>query len=211
MTPAELAKGLDALRAYYGRDGVKHPMNDVQISVYSNALLPFDATAFQAACQQVMRELKWFPALCELLAILDPTPDPKAAAALAWSELEALTRRQSNSYRGVVFADPVMGEAVKRTFGTWARAVLMDQNDSQWQTRRNVFLSIYPSLLANPPHQDPVLLPGHVQDRALEPYVALATKTGTKALPPPDQSKAVMREVARRFSALTSSSPERER
>ena len=190
---------IDSLRAQYAKDGTPYQLNEVQATNYLRELGRFPEPALESAAAQWQRQSRFFPALSDLLGILEPRVDEKTQAALAWSELEATARRFSNSYRSVKFDDPVLGECVRRVFGSWSRLVLMDQNDPMWASRKNLFLQIYPAMVANPPHGQAVILAGHDGGRDIQGTV---TCTRPGALPEPDRSRQVLREVTRRFKEL---------
>lgn len=199
---SHVAKVLDTLCKHYARpDGTPHALNDTQGALYISLLEKYPHEALTGAAVQWIQTSRFFPAISDLVGILDPVRDPKTLAALAWSEVEKLTRRVSG-YDSVLFEDPVLGEAVKRTFGTWTRATTMDQNDPMWASRRNVFLSIYPALLAQPP-SEPVRVNG-IGGIGRE-LVAVET---TRELPlltngGPDKSPSVLAEVKRRFALVS--------
>lgn len=193
---------LDTLCKHYARpDGTPHVLNETQGAFYVSLLDKFSHEVLAAAAIRWMETSRFFPAISDLIGLIEPTIDPKTQANVAWSELEATARRFSNSYRSVQFDDPVLGECVKRVFGSWSRLVLMDTNDPMWASRKNLFLSIYPALMASPPHGDVVILPGHDGGRDIQGVVR-CTRPGALPGPDPDRSRIVLSEIKRRFRLI---------
>lgn len=144
MNP-DVPRILETLRLQYAKDGVKHPLNDVQATNYLEELSRFPTQAVEAAARQWIRQSRFFPALSDLLGILEPERDPKAMAALAWTEVERCMATVG-AYSGIEFADPSVGEAVRQTFGSWPKACSFEYDSPGFAIRRQTFLTIYPEL-----------------------------------------------------------------
>lgn len=174
---AHVESTLRVLREYYcDKDGRPRVLNPVQITVYTDGLMRFTPDQLEAAARQWMKGSKWFPALSDLLEILEPKLDTTTASHLAWACVERAIR-QAGVYRGATFEDGRIGQAVRETFGTWATACSFDVDSPGWAIRRQTFLSIFGSLV--PRALPPVTLTGI--GRANEPMLIAALE----ALPMP--------------------------
>jgi hypothetical protein len=137
---------LRVLREYYcDKDGRPRQMNPVQITVYTDGLLHFSAEQLETAARQWMKASKWFPALSDLLELLEPKADATTSGHLAWTCVERAIRT-AGVYRGATFVDGRIGEAMRLTFGTWSTACNFDIDAPGWAIRRQTFLSIFESL-----------------------------------------------------------------
>ena len=146
MTPAEVRQGLALIRNYYPKDGKPHPLNDAQWGVYIAGLANHSAGQLEAACHAWMRTSKWFPALSDLLELIEgPPTDLTAAAQLAWTAVERAIR-QAGSYRGATFADGCIGETVQQVFGSWPVACGYDFDSPGWAIKRQTFLAVFPGI-----------------------------------------------------------------
>ena len=149
---------LRVLCSYYcDKDGRPRVLNPVQVTVYTDGLLRFSAEQLELAARQWMKESKWFPALSDLLALLEPKADATTAGHLAWTCVERAIR-QAGVYRGATFVDGRIGEAMRQTFGSWSTACNFDIDSPGWAIRRQTFLSIFESLRNR--QIEPVTLPG---------------------------------------------------
>lgn len=172
MTPAEVRQGLTLIRNYYAKDGKPHPLNDAQWGVYIAGMSNISAGQLEAACHAWMRTSKWFPALSDLIEMIEgPRTDLTAAAHLAWTAVERAIR-SAGSYRGVTFTDAALGECVRQVFGSWPSACGWDFDSPGWAIKRQTFLAIYPgisvrsgsepvTLIGQHPKETPMLV-GHV-------------------------------------------------
>jgi len=137
---------LDVLCAYYLHQGEPRKMNPVQISVYTDGLQGFAPAALESAARRWMQTSRFFPALSDLLEILQPKVDTQTAGHLAWACVERAIR-SAGAYRGATFEDGRIGEAIRQTFGSWGGACAFDVDSPGWAIRRQTFLSIFGSLL----------------------------------------------------------------
>lgn len=147
MTPVQ--KFLQKLCQFYPSQGQPHRMNDTQIEVYLSALSRFSPEQLDQAGKRYMLTGKFFPALSELLALLEPKVDMTAAAHLAWTAVERALR-SGGIYRGAHFEQGYIGEAVRQVFGSWANACQFDTDSPGWAIRRQTFLQIFPSIASRP-------------------------------------------------------------
>lgn len=187
-------KFLQKLCEFYPSQGRPHVMNDTQIEVYLSALSRFTPEQLDRAGKRVMLSSKFFPALSELLELLEPKTDSKALAELAWSSvLRAL--RSGGIYRGATFQTGAVGEAVRQVFGTWAAACSFDTDSAGWTVRRTAFLNVFPTLLNRP--MGPVTLAGlHGAENAYQ-VPALEGAPSAAALPAYAQDPQLTRDEAK--------------
>ncbi len=158
MIPPHVKKTLDVLAAYYAdKEGNAHRLNPVQVTVYCDGLAKYDEATLQAAARQYMRAGTFFPKLSELLNIIAPPVDLKAAAAIAWGVVEKAIR-QAGSYQGVTFEQGVIGECVRQVFGTWQRACAFEFDSPGWAIRRQSFMAVFPEVARH--EHGPVTLNG---------------------------------------------------
>ncbi len=159
-------KTLNVLRSCYAnREGQPHQLNEVQITVYLDGLSPFTPEELEAAARKWMASSPFFPRLSDLRHLLTPAVDADALAHQAWARL-AHDLRTVGTYQSVTFSDPVYGEAVRQTFGTWAHAGGFQIDSPGWAIHRQTFLSIFKSLLSRPDLPNTVTLPGQHQNKA---------------------------------------------
>lgn len=163
---AHVRRTLDVLRDYYAdKDGNKRVMNTTQIGFYVSALARYSPEELRTAAQAWIAKSKFFPAVSDLLELLNPPTDMTALAHQAWATVEAAIR-QGGAYRGATFEQGAIGEAVRQTFGTWATACSFELDSPGWAIRRQSFLAVFP-VLARREH-GPVTLRGlHAN---VEPY-----------------------------------------
>jgi len=146
MTPKEISDGLTVLRNQYAKQGEPYVLNDVQVANYIRELSPFTVDEFATAARAWIRSGKWFPAIPELLALIEgPALDLKDAAQLAWTAVERAIR-QAGSYRGATFADGCIGETVQQVFGSWPVACGYDFDSPGWAIKRQTFLAVFPGI-----------------------------------------------------------------
>lgn len=153
----------------------------MQISVYLDGLARYSPEALEHAARVWMKKSKFFPALSELLEILNPPADWHALAHAAWSLVETSIRR-AGIYRGAHFEQGAVGACVRETFGTWEVACKFDLDSPGWAIRRQTFLSLFPSIAQR--ENEPVTLRGISQID--EPYRVPALA----GLPEPDPALA---------------------
>jgi hypothetical protein len=157
MSPSELRQGLRVLQNYYATNGQPHVLNDVQIGVYGKSLLRFTAAQFETAADQWMQQSKWFPALSDLLSLLEPKTEMAVLAHLAWTTIERALRA-GGVYRGAYFPQGAVGEAFRQTFGSWQSACQFQIDSPGWAIRRQTFLAIFPAIASRV--CEPVMMPG---------------------------------------------------
>ena len=146
MTPAEVRQGMAVLRNYYAKDGKPHVLTDAQWAVYLDGLQRHSAGELEAAARLWMRQSKWFPALSDLLGLIDgATVTPEQAAHLAWTTFERACR-SAGAYRGATFIDGAIGETARQVFGSFAAACQFDLDSPGWAIRRQSFLAVYQTL-----------------------------------------------------------------
>jgi hypothetical protein len=202
MNPVKAA--LDVLCQQYARNGEPHRLNDVQAVIYLDELSRFQATDIERAARQWMRQSRFFPAVSDLLDILEPKPDWPALSNLAWAHVcQAI--RQAGAYRGATFVDASIGQAVKQTFGTWPAACAFDSDSPGFAIRRQTFLAIFPKCHEDWQDDPPMTLRGEHRDAVPMLIPALGGlpewREHTTALPePPDRSQDVLGDVTRRFN-----------
>lgn len=159
MTAPETKQIIDYLLNYYAdREGRVRVLNDVQWHVFTKGLARFTYAEVSAAANAWTAQSKFFPALSDLLGLLDPTVDREAQAHLAWTTVEKAIR-SAGVYRGVTFANGAIGETVKQVFGSWREACQFDLDSPGWAIRRQTFLQVFPALQARASGQ-PVTLRG---------------------------------------------------
>lgn len=148
VTSREVKQVIDYLRDYYAdKDGRLRVLNDVQVHAFTNGLQPYTREQVSAAIAAWVKHSKFFPALSDLLALLEPTVDATAQAHLAWTTVERAIR-SAGVYRGVTFANGAIGETVKQVFGSWREACSYDMDSPGWAIRRQTFLQVFPALQA---------------------------------------------------------------
>ena len=159
---------LDVLRDYYAdKDGNKRVLNATQITFYSSALARYSPEELSAAAQAWIAKSKFFPAVSDLLEMLNPTTDWPALSHMALATVEDAIRK-GGAYRGARFCQGAIGEAVRQTFGTWATACSFETDSPGWAIRRQTFLAVFPALARR--EYGPVILRGlHAN---VEPYEA---------------------------------------
>lgn len=151
---------LDVLRAYYAdREGNPYPLNDVQLTVYLDALHSCEPSKLEAAARRWMQQSRWFPKVSDLLETLHEGPTLADEALFAWAAVERAVR-SVGAYRAVQFADAAIGETVRQVFGSWPRACGFDYDSPGWHERREMFLRLYPVILRRSP-SSPVLAGMH--------------------------------------------------
>jgi hypothetical protein len=143
MTPVQ--KFLQVLCVFYPSQGKPHVMNDTQIEVYLSALSRFTPEQLDRAGKQYMLTGKFFPALSELMELLEPKADLKDAAHMAWALFER-TMRSVGSYRSVRFENGAVGETIRQVFGTWGAAGQFDTTSATWAIKRQTFLATFQRL-----------------------------------------------------------------
>jgi hypothetical protein len=192
MTPVQMF--LRKLCEFYPSQGQPHRMNDTQIEVYLSALARFSPQQLDQAGKRYMLTGKFFPALSELLELLEPKTDSKAIAELAWgSVLQAI--RAGGIYRGATFQTGAVGEAMRQVFGSWSAACSFDTDSPGWAIRRTSFLTIFPTLLNRP--MGPVTLAGlHGSENAYR-VPALQGAPVAAALPAREQDPQFSRDEAK--------------
>jgi len=198
-----VTRTLDVLRAYYAdREGNPHPLNDVQLTVYLDALSACEPAKVEAAARQWMRQSKWFPKVSDLLELIQPL-NAESAALLAWSAVERAVQ-QVGAYQAVQFADAAIGETVRVVFGSWPRACSFDYDSPGWHERKQAFLRLYASIAARQP-DSPILagmhgrsqpaLIGHVEGLPLLPARQEAALTA-------GESKALLASIRERVTGV---------
>lgn len=199
---------LGTLCVYYPTQGRPHVMNDLQVEVYTAALARFTPEQLDAAGKQWMLTGKFFPALSELMGLLEPKVDASAAGHLAWACVESAIRR-AGIYRGATFEDGRIGEAARLTFGSWATACNFDLDSPGWAIRRQTFLAVFSSLL--PRALPPVTMGGlhRGEPLTIAALPALPIPHGTALLDdgPATHGQAV--EALRRVGMLPGARPQR--
>jgi hypothetical protein len=188
----------------YYRDKNNNPreLSELQMAVYLDGLAEFPADALEISARVWMRKSRWFPALSDLRTLLEePEPNWGELAHVAWTTIERAIAR-AGIYQGVTFEDPAIGEAARQVFGSWEHACSYDRDSPGWAIRRQTFIAMFPNIARKATqavtlrgisrHDKPLLIP-HV-DAFPEP---------AKLLTEPDNSTNVLREVTRRFQALT--------
>lgn len=187
----------DFLRAmcecFTDQHGNPRVMTETQIAMYAKRLSVYDRATLVAALERHMERSKWFPALSELVDLIEPKADAKALAELAWLSVQSAMRR-GGIYRGATFTTGAVGEAVRLVFGSWADACSMEVDSFAWSQRRGQFLTILPGLLER--NIPPVTLGGlHRGD----PYVvpALEGAPVVAALPAHEQHPQLSRDEAK--------------
>ncbi len=193
MTPAEVRQGLQLMRNYYAKDGQPRMLNDAQWGVYIAGLMPFTPADLERATNQWMQTSQFFPMLSELLAILRPPVDLKAAAAIAWGVVEKAIR-QAGSYQGVTFEQGVIGECVRQVFGTWQRACAFEFDSPGWAIRRQSFMAVFPEVARH--EHGPVTLNG-LQGHGYPMLIGAVPGVPAPALPLPDGSQVMSRADAK--------------
>ena len=136
---------LQTLCVFYPTQGRPHVMNDLQAEVYIAALSRFTPEQLDAAGKRWMLVGKFFPALSELLELLEPRVSAATEAHIAWASVERAIR-QAGVYRGATFEDGRIGEAFRQTFGSWATACNFDIDSPGWAIRRQTFMAVFGSL-----------------------------------------------------------------
>lgn len=166
---SHVQRTLDVLRDYYAdKDGNKRVMNTTQIGFYVSALARYSPEELRSAAQSWIGKSKFFPAVSDLLELLNPPQDWPALAHQAWAAVEDAIRK-GGAYRGATFEQGAIGEAVRHTFGTWATACSFDLDSPGWAIRRQTFLALFPALARR--EHGPVTLRGlHAN---VEPYRAI--------------------------------------
>jgi hypothetical protein len=209
VTAQDINAGLDVLRNYYARDGRAHELNDVQLSVYLDGLTPFTPDAFRAASIAWMHRSKWFPALSDLLGLLEPEANPEQQAALAWATFERAVG-SVGAYGSVQFADPCIGECVRQVFGSWPIACSFAYDSPGWSQRRQQFMAIFPVLVGRQFSYSPVLAGQHHRiggGACLIPHVeglpAPRKQLGDCGEPSPKEAGRLIGDIQRRFQAST--------
>lgn len=203
-TAAEIQAVMKVLCRYY-RDKNNEPrvLDEVQAAVYLDGLSEFSAEELELAARRWMRESRWFPALSDLRGLLITPIDWPTAALLAWTTLERAIGR-AGIYRGATFADAAIGETTRQVFGSWEHACSYDRDSPGWHSRRQLFVSLFPSIAQKMTTNEPVTLKGIGQ--ADKPTL-IAPVDGIPQFAPAlsegvDRSKSVLAEVTRRFAAL---------
>jgi hypothetical protein len=188
----------------YYRDKNNQPreLSELQIAVYLDGLAEFSADALETAARVWMRKSRWFPALSDLRALLEePEPNWTELAHVAWTTFERAIGR-AGIYSGVTFEDPAIGEAVRQAFGSWEHACSYDRDSPGWAIRRQTFLAVFPSVARKA--TTPVTLRGISRyDKPLLIAHVEGFPEPARLLEEPDRSPDVLREVTRRFQALT--------
>jgi len=145
-----VAKFLTVLQNVYAdRHGEKPVLNDAQRALWMDLLSPFDAQAVESASKAWMRGNAFFPRPSDIVKILRPVRDLDAEAHRAWAAVERAIPA-AGRYAGVTFADGVIGECVRQTFGSWSQACSFEFDSPGWAIRRQTFLAIYPHIASVP-------------------------------------------------------------
>ncbi len=149
---------LDVLCAYYSdRDGHPRTLNAVQVTVYADALAKFSPERLESAARDWMKRSKFFPAVSELLELLDPPIDHTVAAQLAWAAVERAVR-QVGAYQSIEFEQACIAETVRQVFGSWSHACSYEFDSPGWAQRRQAFMAIFPFVVKQQP--EPIVLRG---------------------------------------------------
>lgn len=198
-------KTINVLRNFYTKNGEPHVLNDVQLTIYTQTLDRFDEGQLEAAARHFITHSKFFPALSELLAILEPTASPEQQAHMAWAALESAVRR-AGAYAGVTFMNGSVGQTARQVFGTWKAACSFDLDSPGWAIRRQTFLALFPTIAARDSGA-PVTL--HGSERGASPIVigpidglpaTAVLGEGDRELSPAE-SIAALADIRRRFDA----------
>ena len=196
-------------RYYCDKDSQPRKLNDVQVAVYLDGLSEFDSTELELAARLWMRESKWFPALSDLRDTLVTKTDWPTVSLLAWTTFERSLSR-AGIYSGATFEDAAIGETARQVFGSWEHACSYDRDSPGWTGRRQLFVSMFPSIAQKLTSSAPVTLRGIArQDMPL----LIPHQDGVPAVVPmleagPDRTVNVLAEVTRRFKALGQSREE---
>jgi hypothetical protein len=142
---------------YADKDGNERRLSPAQIVIYRQELGRFSAAELEAAARAWIRKSRFFPAVSDLLDILESPVDAAAASQLAWAAVERAIRA-AGIYRGAHFPQGAIGETVRQVFGTWATACGFDYDSPGWAIRRQSFLAIFPVVNRHP--HTPVTLKG---------------------------------------------------
>ncbi len=198
-TVDDVAKVMDVICSFYGKNGEPVQMNAVQRAAYFDGLQEFSSQQLEAAAKQWIATSKWYPMLSDLRELIEPKVNWNSLGHLAWTTFERAIRR-AGIYRGATFEDPAIGECVRQTFGSWPAACQYDTDSPGWAMRKQTFLAIFPDLAsrATEPvtlrglstYDEPVLI-AHV-DGFPEPLKLAAPKPSVDA----------MAEVRRRFELM---------
>lgn len=160
MKATHVQRTMDILCHYYSdREGNARKLNPVQATVYADGLSRFSDVDLEGAARRWMRQSKFFPALSELLELLEPAIGVDDMAQLAWARLEQEIRH-IGAYRSVQFTDAVFGVAVRETFGSWAQACRFDMDSPGWAIRRQTFLAAFRTAFTRRHDGPPVMLSG---------------------------------------------------
>lgn len=157
-------------------------LSEIRIASYFETLKRFEIEPIKAALARAFQTCTYFPKPAELIAILEGTPEDRAA--LAWARAERALARYG-PYQSLDFQDPVLHRLIRHYGGWEAFAHLLRLPDRERGFQRTEFLALH-AIFADTPEEAPTEVGVHWSGKTfvLGPGPNVPVLSDRAALPP---------------------------